>query len=347
MSKRVSMRDIATEAGVSVMAVSLALRGSSRVSEATRKRIQAIAEEKGFAPDPALRALVAYRAGKQFQGFSGVVAYINNTCYPSAVKVLENHGKFFSGAVKGGKSLGYKVEEFWLKEPGLTPKRAASILQSRGIQGLILGPPETAGTIMEFEWAPFSVVSFGFSLKSPRFNTVANETFNSMLLCMQELGKLGYCRPGLIILEDQDNRTQHRYSGAYHVGWEYLSGRSETLPILRSSKLNREEFNEWFKTCRPDVVIGPCRQALQFMMDLGVNVPDEVGFVSPFGTLDVQDCAHADARTFDVGRAAISLVSSMIDQNDRGIPDLPRTVNINPVWVPNSTVRAVGEPIIF
>lgn len=347
MPKRVSMRDIAAEAGVSVMAVSLALRGSPRVSEATRKRIREIAEEMGFAPDPALRALVAYRSSKHPRGFSGVVAYINNTRHPSAVKVHGNHGKLFAGAVEGGKALGYKVEEFWLKEPGLTSKRAASILHSRGIQGLILGPQESSGTVMEFDWEHFSVVSFGFSLKSPNFNVVATETFNSMLLCMRELGKLGYRRPGLIIFDDQDSRTQHRYSGAYHVGWEYLSGEATTLPILRNSALGYDEFKAWFEAYRPDVVVGPERRILTFLQKLGVRVPEDVGFVCPFDLPDVQDCAHVAGRTFDVGRAAISLVSSMIDQNERGIPALSRTVNIKPAWVSNSTLRKVGEALVF
>lgn len=55
--KRPTISDIARQAGVSKVAVSYALNGQPGVSEATRKRIVAIAQEIGFNPSSAARAL--------------------------------------------------------------------------------------------------------------------------------------------------------------------------------------------------------------------------------------------------------------------------------------------------
>lgn len=55
--KRPTISDIARRAGVSKVAVSYALNGQPGVSESTRKRILAIAEEIGFNPSSAARAL--------------------------------------------------------------------------------------------------------------------------------------------------------------------------------------------------------------------------------------------------------------------------------------------------
>lgn len=55
--KRPTMRDIAQRAGVSQVAVSYALNGQPGVSAATRERILAIAQEIGFNPNSAARAL--------------------------------------------------------------------------------------------------------------------------------------------------------------------------------------------------------------------------------------------------------------------------------------------------
>jgi DNA-binding LacI/PurR family transcriptional regulator len=55
--KRPTIADIARRAGVSKVAVSYALGGKPGVSEATRRRIVAIAEEIGFNPNSAARAL--------------------------------------------------------------------------------------------------------------------------------------------------------------------------------------------------------------------------------------------------------------------------------------------------
>src|SRR6185295_3034881 len=64
--KRPTIADIARRAGVSKGAVSYALNGQAGVSEATRSRIRAIAEELGWSPNSAARALAgaaAYAVG--------------------------------------------------------------------------------------------------------------------------------------------------------------------------------------------------------------------------------------------------------------------------------------------
>ena len=61
-AERVTIRDIALRAGVSKGAVSYALNGRPGVSDDTRDRILAIAEELGWYPNRAARALSAARA---------------------------------------------------------------------------------------------------------------------------------------------------------------------------------------------------------------------------------------------------------------------------------------------
>jgi DNA-binding LacI/PurR family transcriptional regulator len=61
--KRPTIADIARRAGVTKAAVSFALNGQPGVSAATRERILAIAEEVGFQPNSAARALSDGRAG--------------------------------------------------------------------------------------------------------------------------------------------------------------------------------------------------------------------------------------------------------------------------------------------
>src|ERR1700722_14061677 len=61
--KRPTITDIAQRAGVTMAAVSFALNGQPGVSAATRERILAIAEEVGFQPNSAARALTVGKAG--------------------------------------------------------------------------------------------------------------------------------------------------------------------------------------------------------------------------------------------------------------------------------------------
>ena len=61
--KRATIADVALRAGVTKAAVSFALNGQPGVSAATRERILAIAEEVGFKPSSAARALSDGRSG--------------------------------------------------------------------------------------------------------------------------------------------------------------------------------------------------------------------------------------------------------------------------------------------
>ncbi|AWS42461.1 LacI family DNA-binding transcriptional regulator [Streptosporangium sp. 'caverna'] len=61
--RRPTIADVARQAGVSKGAVSYALNGQPGVSESTRARIMAIAEEIGWRPNSAARALNGARAG--------------------------------------------------------------------------------------------------------------------------------------------------------------------------------------------------------------------------------------------------------------------------------------------
>ncbi len=61
--KRPTITDIAQRAGVTKAAVSFALNGQPGVSAATRERILAIAQEIGFQPNSAARALTVGKSG--------------------------------------------------------------------------------------------------------------------------------------------------------------------------------------------------------------------------------------------------------------------------------------------
>lgn len=86
--KRPTIADIARRAGVSKGAVSYALNGQPGVSEATRQRIVAIAQEIGFNPNSAARALSGARAR----------AVGLTLCRPARMLSIE---PFFMGLISG------------------------------------------------------------------------------------------------------------------------------------------------------------------------------------------------------------------------------------------------------
>lgn len=62
-TRRLTIEDVATEAGVSVATVSRALRGLANVTPSTRQRVQEVADRLEYRPDPAAARLAAGRTG--------------------------------------------------------------------------------------------------------------------------------------------------------------------------------------------------------------------------------------------------------------------------------------------
>jgi DNA-binding LacI/PurR family transcriptional regulator len=61
--RRVTLRDVASRAGLSASAASLALSGHPSIPETTRERVRAAAAELGYVPNPTARALRTQRHG--------------------------------------------------------------------------------------------------------------------------------------------------------------------------------------------------------------------------------------------------------------------------------------------
>jgi DNA-binding LacI/PurR family transcriptional regulator len=83
--RRVTLQDVARAAGVNVSTVSDALKGTGRVSEATREKVRQIAAESNYVPNLAARALVTGRTGT----IAVVCGDLNEYYYANMVHLLE------------------------------------------------------------------------------------------------------------------------------------------------------------------------------------------------------------------------------------------------------------------
>lgn len=334
------MKDIALKAGVSVMTVSLALRGAAKISTATRDRIRELADEMGFRPDPALQALVAYRQSKTQAGFAGTIAYLNNTAHRSVVKRFALHRNFFNGARRRGAELGYSVEEFWLGDPGLSATRSSEILVARGIRGVLVGPMPATHANLALDWSQLAAVRLSFSLESPRLHAVRANHFLGLALCFRELEALGYRRIGLAINDEQDERTEGRYSGSYLAAQSRLPVRRR-VPLLRESRITAESLVCWYRRSRPDAIIAAAADIRRHLESAGIRSPQHVGLAYPY-TPPQEDAgwvACADGQQESVGAAAVDLLAGMLMRNERGVPAVPFNLSIDPVWKPGRSVQ--------
>lgn len=336
--RRPTVRQIAELAGVSATAVSLALRNHSSISEPTRKRIQAIAERLHYQPDPMLTRLAAYRHGLQAGMCPLRVAYLINWRSYEDWRKEHCETRFFTGARQRAEQLGYKLEEVWAREPNLSVRRLASILNTRNYDGLLVSDtPEPRGHLA-LDWSKLCAVKIGHSLVYPRLACVENNQYRIMQLAIRTLRRKGYRRIGLAIRGSTDEAVNHMYSASYLI--ETSRPRLfDRVPPLLSKRWNEETFRKWFLRHRPQVVLSLHLNVLQWLMNLQLSVPGDVGFVD----LDCADRSGKRAGIYQfherVGAVALDILVQLMHRNERGIPEVPQLTLLEGVWTDGATVK--------
>jgi DNA-binding LacI/PurR family transcriptional regulator len=344
--KTVTLKDIAQEAGVSLMTVSRALRNQSNLSSATRAKVQQIAKKLGYRPNPLVSALMSYRRAARPVRQNLSLGFITNFPAREGWRVSKIYEDFHRGAAESADRHGYRLEEFWLRSPGMTSERMSSILYHRNISGLVIAPLPVSLGHLRLDWEQFSAVTFGYSLARPLLHRAVNHQFRSMRLAMRRLRRLGYRRIGLAMAASYDQRVDHHWVGSY-LGEQHHYKPAEQVPLLviEDEDWNEATFATWFKQHRPDVIISQQEEILNWLKNLGRKVPGDVGFAH----LNAPDAAGTFGGIHQngvvVGSVAVDFLVGMINRNERGIPELAHSILVEGTWVDGRTLQRPVTPV--
>jgi LacI family transcriptional regulator len=339
MSNRITMQDVATRAGCSNNAVSLALRNSPQIGAATRKRIQALAKEMGYRPNPMVSALMAQTASKASKSNAGsVIGFLTHwPDGPGSGREHPNTIQFLEGMHRRAEELGYGVEEFSTWAGHFTPQRLHQVLRTRGIHGLVL---VTLPSFQEFSKLPREhYIAAGSSpvLTPCGISCAITDCFGNMAMAMKKLESLGYRRPGLVIKHALDQLTNFQYRGGYTACAE-TSSRLTPLPVYCFSHPdNLVPLRRWFKANRPDVILGDI-EVLRMLRAIGLSIPGDVGFAMSDHHDAHKGIAGFDSRLDLLGEACIDLITSRLYRNEFGPPKNARTVVVHGEWIDGATL---------
>ena len=74
--QKITLKDVAEEAGVSRMTVSLALRGHAKITEATKNKVRRAADSLVYVPNPHISALGAHIRSSKQKALPASLAYL-------------------------------------------------------------------------------------------------------------------------------------------------------------------------------------------------------------------------------------------------------------------------------
>ena len=332
--KRVTCHELGEKLGLSHMTVSRALRGHPSVAEGTRVRVQALAEEMGYRPDPALAALNAYRQAGKEPTYQAALGWLNTCPDPGSAREKGNHD--FLGAEERARKLGYGLEEFWLPTPGHW-KGLLRTCRARRIEGLLVPPLPRSGDegfFRDFPWQNFSSVALGTHYGT-NLDLVINNQFESAARIVQELHALGYRKIAIVMPERFARHTEFQFLGGYLA--ECAKRKARPLFLVDES-VNDEQYAKqtarWINEHRPEAVIasGP-GDIFPALREAKMRVPEEIAlaFLSRFE--ENPEVSGIDQDSRQIGMAGANLLVDLMRRNMRGIPDSPMRILIEGTWI--------------
>jgi LacI family transcriptional regulator len=335
MNRRITLKDIAAKAEVTVACVSLALRDSPQIAAATKVRIRDLAEKLGYRPDPALAALAAYRSRVQPDHFRSVMACIIDGKSQDTLKTT------WPSVAARARELGYDAQKFVLSDPVNEWQSLLRVLRSRGVRGVLLAPRMRYDEIFpEAACDAFCFVTIGYSVRLDGIHRVSTNQYLDMLRHVGELKKLGYHRIGLWVPASADGRVNQQFSAGYLAA--FLPNDVPPAPIFHDDAPSQRALRAWLRGHKIDAVIG-LPQHLPLLRAAGFTIPEKLGF-STFnwhGGKEVKGMSGMNYRPTHLVVNAVDVLHAALLNNHHGLlQDAPLTV-FNARMVHGKTTRSL------
>lgn len=280
---RVTIKDVAKTAGVSVATASYALNGTGPVSQQRLQRVQEAAKELGYVPNGIAKALQAKR-----NGMAGYFAYSLS-------------GPFFGQVMRGiEETFNASDEEIVACSCSSNRKKVTHLLRERMVDGtIIFGEHIEDEMIRRIAGANCPVVVMDRDLCSEYISSITIDNYR----CAYEVGEyihsIGFRKAGYIIGEGPDGirREQGFRAAAKDFGielrQEWVLNGDFQFEIARTKMLNwlaeKPELPEVFFTFNDEMAMG----VIEALTKMGYQVPRDVSVI---GMDDIPEAAVTSPR---------------------------------------------------
>lgn len=344
--RRPSMADVAALAGVHKMTVSLALRDSPRIPKTTRDRVRQAAKQLGYRKSTVVSTVMGQLARSRRVEHATPLMFLSDI--PPERQVDPGHLPYYKSFVNGGitraKELGFRLDVENYCDGSLSHKRLNQILETRGIQGVVINIGYQSPKRLDLNWDRLTAVTCGGQLEHPRsLSRVQSDMPQIMNRSLQELTARGYERIGCCVAQELNARLGYLIEGAFRV---YQA----SIPKSRQVPLPQHSFDDsasviprWVRKEKPDAIIASYHGVLDDLEKEGYQAPRDFGFVSISQPGPHE--RYAGMRQFkgDLLATAVDIVVGNLVGGRLGLPDLPTRTLVPGTWVEGETLRPRPE----
>lgn len=346
-SRKPTMKDVAAQAGVSAMAVSYALRGHPSIPKKTTERIRAIAAQLGYKPHPLVSILIKeIRAGRKVMA-PPVIGYITSFAGRS---YSGRANDYYSGVKARCEELGFAFAHYEMTKYGMSGKRLSKAMKYANVCGIVIAPVPTPGMSLDLDWDAFSSVAFGYTMGSPPIHRIVVNHWQSIRLVLQKLTEKGYTR----IANGTTPRISKWIDGTYEAGVDAYHRKippSRRIPILTNTPRSPEIMKAWLEKYRPDAFVSHLGSVYESLIEkAGWRIPEDIACATLGWPIARAGLAGLNQNVFQTAKAAVDVLVQQIQDNRRGIPELPSFTMVNGSWVDGPSApdkrKAVAKPTI-
>jgi LacI family transcriptional regulator len=314
MAHRVTMADVAGEAGVSLMTVSRVVNNKDDVSPATRQHVQAVIERLGYSP-------------------SGIARGLATRCtHTLGLVVPDVANPFFSDVARGAEHVAYAAGyNVFLCNTDEDPERDLAVLQSleeKRVDGVVLCSSRLDDSDLRrvLNWHP-AVVLVNRRLEAAsgedRVGVVMVDDEAGGQMATQHLLNTGHRAVGLLTGPPASRSGRLRVKGfrAALVGADLLDDSARIRPCSPTVEGGREAVRELL-AAEPELTALFCYNdlvavgALHACADLGRSVPDDISVVGfddiPLAALVTPPLTTCRVPRYEMGSQAMQLLLDQI-----------------------------------
>jgi len=357
--QRVSLESIAKAAGVHKATVSRSLRNHPTIPLETRDKIQKIAREMGYRPNPLVSMFQSQARSSRPHRMQATLGWINDYPNPHCWTEFPWLRGYLEGARERCESLGYRLEQLDIvgnngHNPEEDVRKTSKHMLQHGIYGIVL-PLVLNTSFLETHWenCVVSVIGGGHrdkpagafdiaSLFYPQgFPSADRDLFYNARLAYQNLLKSGYSRIGFVYSKYLDNEAHGRARAGFLIEQQSQNKESQ-VPILfleRFKEGRPVEFDQWLDHHKPDAILCVNPVIRPWVEGLGLSVPRDIGLANLNLVDDVSEWSGVSESHAAVGAAAVDLLISALSRNELGLPPQPRKILVPGVWVAGTTLR--------
>lgn len=311
-SRRITIVDVAIEAGVSVSTVSRVIRDHQDVRSDTRATVQAAIERLGYRPSPIARALV--------RGETRLLALLasdfTNPFYPQLAASIEREAD----------KSGYTVVICSTRDRQVDTRRHLTRLLSQGLDGIVhasVGRDER--TVLAALGDPRRVVFTNRPPRSEEVSYIVSDNFGGAVTLTDHLLAHGHRRIGFVGGPTYARNAAERLRGFIASMAAITTAEPLVVEGEFSAESGRLAVHRWIESgAMPTAIIAVndsvALGAMEALIRAGFRIPDDVALAGFDGTnlaaSPVLRLTSVDQRIDELGRLSVEVLFAQLRSAD-------------------------------